>query len=139
MKKKSRKFGIFLFCGGLAACANVISRWLLSFWLPYPAAIVAAYMIGMLTGFLLFKFFVFNSRNSKRVFRETVWYTVVNIFALLQTLVISIVLADHVFPWLNMDFHPHDIAHCMGVGIPVISSYLGHNFFTFKSRDISCV
>jgi len=101
-------FMLFVACGGLAAGANIASRWLLSFWLPYPAAIVLAYLVGMLTAFLLFKFFVFNSGHSKRTPRETLWFIAVNALALLQTLGISLGLADYVFPRLGMRFHPHD-------------------------------
>jgi len=130
-------FMSFVVCGGIAACANLGSRRLFSHWLPYPAAIVLAYLIGMLTAFLLFKFFVFDSGGSRRILRETLWYTAVNALALLQTLGISIGLAEYVFPWLGMRFYPYDIAHCIGVAFPVITSFFGHNFLTF-SKDRQC-
>jgi putative flippase GtrA len=127
----------FVVCGSVAACANLGSRQLFSHWLPYPAAIVLAYLVGMLTGFLLFKFFVFNGAKSKRVVRETFWFIAVNAFALLQTLGISIGLADYVFPWLGMHFYPYDAAHCIGVAFPVITSFFGHNCLTF-SKERQC-
>jgi len=129
-------FMSFLFCGGLAAGANLGSRWLFSHWLPYIAAIVLAYLVGMLTAFLLFKFFVFNSAKSKRIPRETIWFIAVNALALLQTLGISLGLADYVFPWLGMRFYSQDIAHCLGVAFPVLTSFFAHNRLTF--RKIPC-
>jgi putative flippase GtrA len=130
-------FASFAVCGGIAACANLGSRWLFSHRLPYPAAIVLAYMVGMLTAFLLFKFFVFDSARSKRVLREALWFLAVNAFALLQTLAISIGLADCLFPWLGMRWHPYDIAHGIGVAFPIMTSFFGHKYFTF-SREPQC-
>lgn len=125
-------FMSFIVCGGIAACANFGSRWLFSRWLPYPAAIVLAYLVGMLTAFLLFKCLVFNSAKSKRTLRETLWFLAVNAFALLQTLAVSIGLADYVFPWIGMRVHPHDVAHGIGVAVPVITSFWGHKHLTFR-------
>lgn len=138
MTNGAKHFLVFALCGGLAACANLGSRWMLSHWLAYPVAISIAYGIGMLTGFLLFKFFVFDSGKSKRVLKETLWYIVVNIFALLQTLFISIFLAGYVFPWTGIDFYPHDVAHLIGVMVPVVTSYFGHKHFTFR-KESPCV
>lgn len=128
-----RQFVIFVFCGGLAACANLGSRLLFSHWLPYPTAIVLAYLVGMLTGYLLFKFFVFDSGHSHRVLRESLWYVLVNVLALAQTLLISLLLARWLFPKTGMTFYPEDIAHLFGVAVPVFTSYVGHKYLTFKS------
>ena len=131
-----RQFVIFVFCGGLAACANLGSRWLFSHWLPYAPAIVLAYLVGMLTGYLLFKFFVFSGAHSRRVLRECLWYVLVNVLALAQTLLISLLLARWLFPGIGMTHHGEDIAHLFGVAVPVFTSYLGHKYFTFKKMAI---
>jgi putative flippase GtrA len=131
-------FASFVVCGGLSACCNLGSRWVFSHWLPYPAAISLAYLIGMLTAFLLFKFLVFNSARSTRLGRETFWFTAVNALGLLQTLGISIGLADHVFPWLGMRVYPYDIAHVLGLGFTVITSFFGHKHLTFR-KESPCV
>ena len=123
---------LFVLCGGAAAGINVLSRWILSNWLPYAAAIVVAFILGLVSGFLLFKFLVFDSANSKRIGKESFWYILVNAFALVQTLIISIFLADYFFPWVGMSLYPHDVAHVIGVGLPVITSYFGHKYITFK-------
>jgi putative flippase GtrA len=128
---KFKTFALFLLCGGAAACVNLSSRWVASHWLAYPIAITLAYMAGMLTGFLLFKFCVFDSGKSRRLMKETLWYIAVNLFALAQTLAISILLAEYVFPWAGVTFYPHDVAHLIGVTIPVITSYFGHKYCTF--------
>ena len=125
----------FIVCGGFAACANLGSRWLFSHWLPYPVAILLAYLIGMLAAFLLFKFFVFGSGSSKLTRREALWFIAVNAVALMLTLGISIGFADYIFPWLCMRFYPYDIAHAIGVGFPVITSFFGHKYLTFHKEQ----
>lgn len=127
-----RQFVIFVFCGGLAACANLGSRWLFSHWLPYAAAIVLAFFVGLLSGYLLFKFVVFDSAHSRRVLRESLWYMLVNMLALAQTLLISLLLARWLFPKTGMTFYPEDVAHLFGVALPIVTSYFGHKYFTFK-------
>ena len=127
-----RRFFTFLVCGGLAALINIGSRWLLSLVVPYVIAIVIAFCLGLLSGFILFKYFVFKSAGSNRARQETFWYLLINLLALAQTLIVSVFLADYFFPWVGMTFRPRDIAHVIGVGIPVIASYLGHKYLTFR-------
>lgn len=129
------KFAAFIVCGALASLVNVVSRYILFFFLPYALSITIAFFAGMTTGFFLFKFFVFDSGRSKRILRETCWYVAVNLFALLQTLVISIALAEYFFPWAGMNFYPHDVAHVAGVGFPIITSFFGHKYLTFKKEE----
>lgn len=118
-----RQFITFVFCGGVAACANLTSRLLFSLWLPYSAAIISAYLVGMFTGYLLFKIFTFNSRHSQRVLQETIWYILINALALTQTLIISLLLAHWFFPIIKMNFRPEEIAHLFGVAVPIVTSY----------------
>lgn len=122
---------IFTLCGGLAALVNMGSRWLLNPFIPYEWAIVLAYLVGMFTAFLLFKFFVFHARESARTVRETWRFIVINTIALLQTLIISIGLADYLFHWVGFTWHAPDIAHVIGVTVPIFTSFLGHKYFTF--------
>lgn len=129
-----RQIITFVFCGGLAACANMGARWVLSHWLPFEVSIVIAYCIGMVTGFLLFKIVVFTSAHSQNFLKEIVWYIIINILSLAQTLGLSILLAKYIFPKVNMHVYPEDIAHMIGVGIPVITSYLGHKYLTFGAK-----
>ncbi len=129
---KGREFLVFLACGGLAALINMGSRWIFSLALPYETAIVLAYGLGMLSGFILFKYFVFHSAGSRRTRRELMWYTAVNLLALAQTLAVSVLLAESFFPWAGMTFHPYDLAHVIGVGVPIVTSYLGHKYLTFR-------
>lgn len=138
-QNSARQFACFLVCGGLASVVNISVRWALTFVIPYSVSIVVAFLCGLFTGFLLFKYVVFKSTLTKNILAEGSKYILVNAFALLQTLVISIGLADYIFPRMGMCFYPYDIAHITGVLFPVVSSFLFHKYFTFKSGNMPCV
>lgn len=127
------QFVKFVIAGGLAAITNFGSRILLNHVMPYVPAIIVAYFIGMATAFLLNRRFVFQeSANTLR--QQAFWFVAVNMAAVLQTVLISILLARWIFPYLGMDFHPETVAHGIGVVVPVVTSYLGHKALTFKEH-----
>jgi len=126
-----QRFPKFLLAGGIAAAANIGSRWLLGHVMPYVPSIVVAYLIGMITAFVLNRAFVFE-KGENRLHSQALWFTVVNIAAVLQTLVVSVVLADWFFPWIGFDFHAETVAHVIGVIVPVFTSYIGHKRLTFR-------
>lgn len=129
----SRRFVKFLVAGGVAAIANFGSRIGLSHWMAYVPAIISAYVIGMITAFLLNRAFVFDgATNSLR--NQIGWFTLVNAVAVTQTIVISVLLADYAFPATGVITHRETIAHGIGVVIPVITSYLGHKHLSFKAN-----
>ena len=59
---KSRQFVMFLITGGLAAAVNFGSRILYNQWMGFSAAIVLAYITGMVTAFVLARIFVFQDK-----------------------------------------------------------------------------
>lgn len=121
----------FVLAGGAAATVNFLSRIALSAILPYALAIVTAYALGMLTAFLLNRRFVFLA-PTRRLHHQVFWFVTVNMFALLQTLVISLALADVVLPRLGISRYAETIAHAIGIAIPIFTSYLGHRRLTFR-------
>lgn len=127
----TRQFLKFLVAGGIAAAANFGSRIVLSFWMHYVPAIILAYLIGMLTAFVLNRLFVFEGAgNSLR--NQAIWFTLVNLAAVAQTLAISLLMADYLLPAMSIKSHTETIAHGFGVLVPVVTSYLGHKTFSFR-------
>jgi putative flippase GtrA len=126
-----RRFLRFIVAGGIAASLNWGSRFIFSIWFEYELAIVLAFAIGMFSGFILFRFFVFDG-HSRRIESQILYYVAVNMVALLQTLVISVGLARWVFPYLGFGSRLEGVAHLIGVLTPVVTSYFGHKLFTFK-------
>jgi putative flippase GtrA len=129
---KSRQFLSFLVAGGIAAMANFGSRIVLNQWMPYIPAIIIAYIIGMVTAFVLNRLFVFEGAiNTLR--NQIGWFTLINLIAVAQTLIISVGLADYIFPAMGVAAHAKTIAHGIGVMVPVVTSYLGHKHFSFRT------
>ncbi|WNC89086.1 GtrA family protein [Paraburkholderia sp. FT54] len=127
----SKSFLLFLLTGGFAAAVNWGSRIVYNKWMPYSAAIVVAYITGMITAFILAKLFVF-TKSTQSTGRSVFFFTLVNLVAVVQTWAVSVGLAYYVFPWVGMTWHARDIAHAVGVAVPVFTSYLGHKRWSFK-------
>lgn len=129
----SRQFVLFLFAGGVAASVNFGSRILMSAWVNYVPAIVIAYCLGMATAFTLNRLFVFQKSN-KALRSQLGWFVAVNIAAVAQTLLISLMLAHWAFPLMHINYHNETLAHAIGVAVPVITSYFGHKHLSFAKN-----
>lgn len=127
----SSQFIRFLVAGGVAAAANYGSRFLFSIWLSYGPAIVLAYLVGMSVAFVLMRQHVF-SAASGALGPQVAKFVAVNLLAVMQTLIISLVLARWILPSLGVVTHAEAIAHLAGVLVPVATSYFGHRMVTFK-------
>ena len=121
----------FILAGGIAAGANLGSRFVFNQWMSYEVAIVLAYLVGMFVAFLLMRGHVFNA-HGQSLGLQILKFAGINLFAVVQTLIISVVLARWVLPTLAVQNHVEAIAHLVGVLVPVISSYFGHKFITFR-------
>ena len=121
----------FVAAGAAAAAVNFAARLALSVVCSYAVAIVIAYCIGMATAFALNRRFVFTA-SSNRLWRQIVWFVAVNALALLQTLLVSLLLSEIVLPALGVLRFDHEIAHAIGIALPIFTSYLGHKHWTFR-------
>lgn len=127
----SRRFFLFLLSGGVAALANFCSRILFSMFVTYPVAIVLAYLVGMAVAFLLMRSLVFADATN-RTHAQVAWFVVVNLLAVAQTLIISLLLARWLLPAMGVQTGAETIAHAVGVLVPVVTSYFGHKFLSFR-------
>ena len=128
-----REFLLFLITGGLAALVNVISRVGFSQLLLFELAVLLAYGVGMLTAYVLFRKFVFlQSRTSVR--HSFAAFALVNLFAVLQTWLVSVGLRNWLLPLLGIVLLRDLIAHGIGVAVPLLSSYFGHKYISFRQR-----
>ena len=124
------EFTRFIITGGFAAGVNFLSRIGLSELMSYRYAVFFAYLIGMITAFVLSKIFVFQ-KSGQAASHEFIKFTIVNIVAVIQVWLISVGLAEYGFPALDFNFYPEEVAHLIGISVPVITSYYGHKYFTF--------
>lgn len=124
------RFIRFVLTGGVAAIVNLVSRYLLNFLMSFAIAVAVAYLFGMVTAYALGRLFVFE--RSGRSMADELWrFTLVNVFAAAQVWVISVGLGEYAFPASGFRWHPLDVAHLIGVSVPVFTSYLGHRHFSF--------
>jgi putative flippase GtrA len=132
----SRQFATFLITGGVAAGVNFGSRIVFNHWLGFSASIVLAYLCGMVTAFVLARLFVFrDSTQSMR--RSAGFFVLVNIAAIAQTWAVSMFLLHVAWPWLGVNRFGAELAHGVGVIVPVFTSYLGHKRWSFGDRTLS--
>ncbi|MCC4599003.1 GtrA family protein [Xanthomonas melonis] len=129
----SRQFLLFLIAGSIAAAVNFGSRLVFSGWMRYVPAIILAYCLGMITAFILNKVLVFQKAQNDLSHQMT-WFLIVNLAAVLQTIMISLALSRWLLPALQINFYNETVAHAFGVAVPVITSYFGHKYFSFSSN-----
>jgi putative flippase GtrA len=131
MRQIDSEFMRFLLCGGVAAAANWCSRILFSLWLDYSVAIVLAFVTGLLTAYLLFRDYVFAPASGSGT-RSFSLFLGINLLALLLTWGTSVGLAFHLLPAMGWTFYPLEVAHGCGIIAPVLASYFGHKYVTFR-------
>ena len=127
----SRQFVTFLITGGTAAAVNFGSRLLYSRWLDYSSAVIVAYITGMVTAFVLARLFVFK-QTGQSVHKSAFFFVLVNLVAVAQTWAISMGLAYWLLPAMGVTQGTKEIAHAVGIVVPVFTSYLGHKHLSFR-------
>ncbi len=132
-KAVHREFASFLITGGIAALVNLGTRIAFNRIMPFEIAVIVAYLCGMTTAYVLARRFVF-ARSGRAVHDEYVRFAAVNVVAAIQVWIVSVGLAEVVFPWLAFTWHSYTIAHFFGVAVPVFTSYVGHKRFSFAQR-----
>lgn len=121
----------FLVAGGIAAAANLGSRFVFSLFFSYGLAVFFAYLVGMTVAFCLMRGHVFDAKSGPLA-PQIAKFVGVNVLAVLQTLGISLALARWLLPAFGMVNHVEALAHLAGVLVPVVVSYFGHKFLTFR-------
>jgi putative flippase GtrA len=126
-----RKFAMFLFVSTIAAGVNFFSRMLLGLTMSYGLSIVVAYIFGIITAYILCRLYVFKSEKNSPI-KEMAYFIAVNAFAILLTLVVSLVFANYLLLFIHQQFLREEVAHFIGIMAPAFTSYLGHKHLSFK-------
>ena len=130
-KSKFKEFIKFILTGGFAAFANIGSRIFFSIFFPYNLSIVFSFFVGLSSGFLLMRKYVFVFKRN--LFRsQIIRFTFINILNLFQTFFITYTLKYLLGFLLNNIEIIELLAHMGGVSFPVITSYFAHKYFTFR-------
>ena len=127
----NQQFIRFMFVGGLAAAINFVSRIALNEFFSFRWSVVLAYIIGMLTAYTLSKYLVFE-KSGKSAFTELYRFALVNVIAIVQVWLISVGLVEYLFPTVGYTFHADELGHFIGLVVPILTSFIGHKYFTFN-------
>lgn len=127
----SRQLLLFILTGGTAAGVNFGTRIIYNHWMSFSLSVLCAYLTGMLTAFILAKLFVFK-QSQQSLNRSAIYFTLINIIAVFQTWTISLGLINYVFPFIGLRSFVQEMAHGIGLIVPVFTSYFGHKHFSFK-------
>lgn len=127
----SRQFMAFLLAGGTAAVVNFCTRILYSNWMGFSTSVVLAYLTGMVTAYILARIFVFKG-STQTLQRSMLLFTLVNVLAIVQTWAVSLLMAYALLPALGVTRYTLEIAHAIGIVVPVFTSFLGHKYWSFR-------
>ena len=132
---QDKTFVYFLLAGGIAAVVNVASRYVINKFTYFEVAVVVAYLIGMLTAYILCRSYVFGPSGRTRT-SEMRRFVLVNIGALAVVWVVSVGLARVIFPAFGFTWYADDIAHIVGVFAPAVVSFFGHKYYSFRREPV---
>jgi putative flippase GtrA len=133
--KLDSKFTGFVLVGGFSAAVNVALRTALGTVLNYDLSIMLAYFCGMTIAYVLNRLYVFG-RSGRTVASEFVRFGLVNLVALAQVWLVSVVLARYLFPAIGFFWYVETVAHGIGLASLIVTSYFGHRYFSFAPRTL---
>ncbi|MFA5950043.1 MAG: GtrA family protein [Hyphomicrobium sp.] len=120
--------------GLFAALVNVVARLLFNQFASYEVAVALAFPVALTVAFSLNRNYVFAAGNCGAKV-QYVKFAIVNLLALAQVWGVSVGLAKSVFPAIGLSWHGETIAHLIGVGSPIFTSYIAYKNFVFAARS----
>lgn len=130
---RPHQFARFVVAAGLSVPVNVGARVVLSWVMPYEAAVAVSHLLGMATAYTLTRLFVFE-RSGHTVKREFSRFAMVNVLSLAQTWIVAVGLLRFVFPRVGFEHEPELVAHLAGLGFTAITSFWAHRRYSFARR-----
>lgn len=125
------RIGRFLMAGGFAALVNWAARFPLNEVMPFGWAVIVAYAIGMVVGFFLYRFFVFQAHEGHA--GHQLWkFVVVNLIGAAEVWLLAMVFVHWLAPAIGWTLWVEPIAHAAAIGIGAATSYVGHRLLTFR-------
>lgn len=129
--QEMRRIGRFLLAGGFAALVNWGARFPLGEIMPFGWSVVAAYLVGMVVGFFLYRFFVFEAHDGHA--GDQLWkFVVVNAVGAAEVWALAVFFAHWLAPAVGWTLYVEPISHAAAIGIGAATSYVGHRLLTFR-------
>jgi putative flippase GtrA len=131
-----RLFTGYVVFAGLAALANLVSRYYLSdfFGISFTVAVVIAYTLGLLVNFFLNKYLNFK-RHDRKTHDQLRTFVVIALGGLAVTTILSVVIKDYLLLHLGNTLiqDKETAAHVTAVGVTTFYSFFMHKWFTFDA------
>jgi putative flippase GtrA len=125
----------FILTGITATIGNIAAVWLALFFVPFKIALLAGIVAGLTISFTLSKFFAFQTKSLKRVGREATRFLMVYAVGSICYWSIAVVIRHFALAYGA----PPKVAEIggafIGAGTMLLTSYLGHRFFTYQSHQ----
>lgn len=126
----------FLIVGTLAAAVNWFARialsWAFAPALSFELAVLMAYAIGMSSGFVLYRAYVFPEAGLAMVVQVR-RFVAVNLVSAAEVWLIAVILVRMVFPAIGFAVFPEAVAHGVAIAAGAATSYAGHRLLTFRA------
>jgi putative flippase GtrA len=125
--------GRFLVAGAFASLVNWLVRFPLELVMPFAAAVLAALVVGMITGYLLYDRWVF-SGSPRPLLSKVRDFIAVNFASQAVMFAVSVGTRELL---LHADLSSTISgagAHLFGIGCGALLSYFGHRSITFGGR-----
>ncbi len=133
--REHHRIARFLVVGTLAAAVNWLARIALSAAfapaLSFELAVLIAYAIGMTSGFLLYRAYVFPEAALPMAVQVR-RFIAVNLVSAAEVWVIAVVLVRVAFPAIGFETFAEAIAHGIAIAAGAATSYAGHRLVTFR-------
>lgn len=126
-----RQFATFLGVGGVAALANLSSRFLFASFASFEASVLLAFFVGLTTAFVLNRALVFSEARGTTWKTEAVRFLIVNLAGLVVTLGAAVGCLRVLLAAFGPAGWVEGLAHLIGLGCSAITSYVAHRTWTF--------
>ncbi|MEL6217775.1 MAG: GtrA family protein [Pseudomonadota bacterium] len=126
----ARSVAGYLAVGIIAGIVNLLARMLFDLAVSFELAVALAFPFGLTCAFLLNRAYVFEA-GSEDARRQYAKFALVNLGALALVWSVSVGLYAVVFPAIGFTWNAEIIAHAIGVGSPVVLSFVAYRFFVF--------
>lgn len=123
----------FLICGTLAAAINWFARMILSLWMDFALAVVVAYVIGMLAGFLLYRRYVWTT-SDRSLPAQILAFIAVNAVVAGLVLITAIGLVELGQMLVGASPVVEALAHGVAIAVGAVANFVAHREITFRSR-----
>ncbi|WP_119392917.1 GtrA family protein [Taklimakanibacter lacteus] len=123
----------FLVCGTLAAAVSWFARMILSLWMPFGTAVMVAYAIGMLAGFLLYRRYVWTA-SDRSLMGQIIAFIAVNIAVAVLVLVTALGLVALGEFIAGRSPIIEALAHGAAIAVGAAANYIAHREITFRVK-----